>query len=170
MPERLLKSHVVLGTILLAVFYLLMAIFIPTEFLVEILNGTFLGVSVALFVVYWRLWWFTIRLARQEYHRADQYALGTEIAWLATFLNRGYAAYLRIEGISNSTTDTHWVGIFVYMWIIGGALQVTSPGMYRGLVSGRDKWTLYISAAVGTLVGVTVVLAQAWGTGFIELP
>lgn len=170
MPERLLRSHVVLGVIVLALFYWFMAILIPTEFLVEILNGTFLGVSVSLLVVYWRLWWFTIRLARQEYQRADQYALGTEIAWLATFLNRGYAAYLRIAGISSPASDTHWVGIFVYMWIIGGALHVTSPGLYKGLLSGRDKWTLYISAAAGTLIGVALVLAQAWGTGFLRLP
>lgn len=165
MPDKLIRSPVAWSAVFLALVYWFFASIMPVDILVPLLNGIFVGVTLALFVAYWRLGWATIRLSRQEYRRADQFAIGIELMWAAIFINRSYAVYLRVIGQAHGFTDNHWVGVFVYMWIVAGFLQVTAPGLYEGLDVGKDKWTLYITTVLGALLAGVLVLAQGWGSG-----
>lgn len=138
-------------------FILLLATLRLPQFIV-ILNGVFAGTMAAIVIAYWRLLWNAV-LGIRPYDRVRQMTLGFALCWAAYVLSVMVSVYLRTTGADvNSSILT---AASRYVAILAAALQVTAPDFGLGLFHGRDRKVLSVSAGVGLVVAVVIMVAQA---------
>ena len=112
--------------LLAVVFFGVLQAFVPEADLIAILNGVFLGVIVAIGIVYGPLVWFTYRKGRLD--RVSQLSIGIGLLWLSTAIQRAWSFYYRYNGSPQEWQNSWIVSLVAYLAIIGGALFVTAPG------------------------------------------
>lgn len=123
----------------LAGLFLLLATFVPRLQLMTILNGIFLGIVVAVIIVYSPLIWFTIRKGR--FDRVAQLSLGIGLMWLSIAGNRLYWIIWHNYGMPQSWQSNPFLASLVFLSIIGGCLFVTAPGFPpEGSLEPREFW------------------------------
>jgi len=142
------------ATIALA-FFGVLQVCIPDRALIAILNGVFLGVIVAIAIVYTPLVWYTLRGARMD--RVSQLSTGIALLWLSTAIQRAWSFYFRYQGAPPSLMDSWVVSFVAYLAIIGGALFVTAPGYPSSTANtsielwGANRKLLLTLGAIGGL-------------------
>ncbi len=161
------RRNLLLWAIILAALFYVLSSFIPEPPFISLLNGIFFGVSVAVAIVYAPLIWYSIRYSK--FDRVAQLSIGIGLVWLSAFLLRAWASFQRFFGDFNTAANSPFVGFFVYLGIIGGALFVTAPGYYepRDLpvkFGGRNRGLLLGLGAVGGLI--TSILYIVFGPRF----
>lgn len=99
---------------------------VPNAAVIAIFNGIFLGVIVAIGIVYAPLVWYSLKLNR--FDRVSQLSVGIGLLWLSTAVARGWSFYFRYKGAPQAWQNSWVISLIAYLAIIGGALFVTAPG------------------------------------------
>ena len=130
--------------------YWLIAVYVPYYYLIQLLNGAFLGVTSAILFGYGR---HGFRMLFDHPDEGGQLVLGVTIAWLAAFGQRVWLMVWRAEDeplwMLNSKT---WAFLF-FLQIIGAMLHTTA----REAIKDRVPPSAWIR--LGALVGIGLALA-----------
>lgn len=144
-------------------FYILLEAVMPNGVLLAILNGVFLGVIVAIGIVYAPLVWFTFVSGKLD--RVSQLSVGIGLLWTSTAIQRAWSFYFRYNGAPDSWIDSPVVTFVAYLAILGGALFVTAPGFPSEAANepivlwGKNRKLLLI---LGTIGGTTTFLLSVY--------
>lgn len=157
------RLRLTMWAFLAGAFFVLLHMVVPVNALIAILNGIFLGVIVAVGIVYFPLIWFAFKHGKLD--RVSQLSIGIALLWLSTAIARGWSFYFRYNGTPDIWRD-HWiVSLIAYLAIIGGALFVTAPG-YPALAEeepfvfwGANRKLLLILGAIG---GITTFVLSIY--------
>lgn len=158
MPKRLLQQSGLLNAALAALgLYLLSIIIVPAHVLIPILNGIFLGLVGAVTVVFFPLFWRSIR--QKRFDRVAQLTIGIILTWASLILSRSASTINRIVG-PEAVTNTHLVTLAAYLAILGGVLHVTAPGMLEDKLR-YNRGLLALSLLIGGVIaGVAIYLQK----------
>lgn len=161
--RRLTRSKLIMWAFVLAAVYMIAAIIVPSVRLIVVLNGIFLGIVVAVTIVYAPLIWST--LGRKEFDRVGQLSVGIGLLWASIASQRLWSSVFNyyqapIEWINHPIT-----GAITFMAIVGGCLFVTAPG-YPPKTSiepvelwGANRRLLLI---LGSLGGMLAFVLSVW--------
>jgi hypothetical protein len=137
--RHLVKSKVFMWAWFLAGVFTLLALTVPRLQLMTILNGVFLGVVVAVIIVYSPVIWFTARKGR--FDRVAQLSLGIGLMWLSIAGNQLYWIVWHYYGAPQSWQSNPFLASLVFLSIIGGCLFVTAPGFPpEGSLEPKEFW------------------------------
>lgn len=142
MPKRILKAGGLLnGAVIALLLYLIATVILPTRVFIEILNGIFLGLVVAVTVVFFPL--FRRAVVQRNFDRVAQLTIGIILTWASLILSRSASAIGRITGNTEAIAQSPIIPVAAYLAILGAILHVTAPGMLddrlkynKGLLAG----------------------------------
>jgi hypothetical protein len=106
--------------------YVLLAYFVPSVTLIAILNGVFLGVAVAVTIVYAPLIWFSI--FKFKFDRVSQLSVGIGLLWFSVISQRFWSFLFRYYGSQQDWLNGYFISAVTFVSIIAGGLFVTAPG------------------------------------------
>ncbi len=144
-PTKIISAGLALGLFFVAFIYLF-----PGGAAIEILNAVFIGIAVSIAMLFRNVTIATI-LGRSEYKRAQRMALGLTVMWIGANLRTLQSILYR------SLDDGQWLlnlplgALITYLFIIGGYLQMTSPGFkssskfLHGMSRVRVAWAIVLS-------------------------
>ena len=149
--------------LVMAVFFVLLQWLVPDQALIAILNGIFLGVIVAIGIVYAPLVWFTLKYGRLD--RVSQLSVGIALLWLSTAIARAWSFIYRYNGAPIDWQNSWVVSLIAYLAIIGGALFVTAPGYPAS--SENEPIVLWganrkLLLALGAIGGITTFVLSVY--------
>lgn len=155
--NNLSKRKVIVGALGLGGLYASLASVLPVLAFVDLLNGIFVGVLVAVIAVYFPV--IISSLKRPGFDRTAQLALGIGCIWLSLAIARVYSAWLFASGKNGGFLTSNVGGFAIFIAIIGGALHITAPGYPAEkdttplpvAFAGRNRWVLLVSGIVGGL-------------------
>lgn len=153
--KNLTKSKALLWAIGLSAAFWLVAAFVPTVLLIDTLNGMFLGIAVAVILIYLPLVWHTI--GSKTFDRAGQLSIGISLLWLSITMSRGWSAIYRYLGSPTYLLNSPIIAFFIFIACIGGGLFVTSPGYYPPPpipFGGYNRRLLAVFAFAGAAIAV----------------
>lgn len=151
------------GIILAVLFFMAFVLFtlaaFPIDNLIIVLNGVYAGSFVSIVTVYWRSLRVSV-LEEQEfpYNEIRQMTLGFLLCWLAYSGSVWVSFYTRSMGLpiqGNALT-----AVSRMMAIIAAFLQVTALDYGQSWLYGRNRKILWLSATLGFMVAMIVVLMQ----------
>jgi hypothetical protein len=154
--NRLTKRKFFLFCVAVAAIYLVAANTVPSNVLVQVLNGLFIGFSVAVTVVFAPLFWRALR--EPEFDDISQLTIGMGLMWVSIWISRALNAYGQTKGFA-SVINSPVVGFSAYLGVVGLMLHITAPGMVR------DRWVynrriVYAAVAGGFLIAAAVIWIQ----------
>lgn len=166
--KKLVKSRAFLWAWPLTALFVVLSTFVPRVQLMTILNGVFLGVVVAIIIVYSPLIWFTVR--KGKFDRVAQLSLGIGLMWLSIAGNRLYWIVWHNYGAPQSWQSNPFLAALVFISIVGGCLFVTAPGyppegsLEPAEFWGRNRNLLLILGVLGGIVtfGLSVFTGNAF--------
>lgn len=120
------RARLLMWAFIYTLVFVLASTFIPRLALMTILNGVFLGIVVAVIIVYTPLMWFAFRKGRID--RVSQMALGIGLIWLSIAGQRLYWLIWHSKGMPETWNANPYVSAMVFLSIIGGGLFVAAPG------------------------------------------
>lgn len=140
------------------VFYALLYALMPMSLLIEVLNGLFLGVAVAVIAVYSPLLMRAFKA--KEFDRVSQFAVGITCIGISSVMNRAVNAFGRIFDAEYNILNSPWVGLSAFVAIIGGILFITAPGMESGKLAYNKKHVAWGLLAGSVVAAVMIYLQQ----------
>ena len=151
---NIVRSRIVLAGIALSLIYLSLAWVLPLSAFIDVLNGIFVGVMVAVAIVYFPLFWASLRTPR--FDRTAQLSVGIGCVWLSLAIARVFSAWLFVNNETGGFLSNPISGYAIFLAIIGGALHITAPGYppensppLPVRFAGNNRWLLLFSAIVG---------------------
>lgn len=120
------RSRLVMWALLYSAIFVTATTFIPRLALMTILNGIFLGIVVAVVIVYAPLVWFTFRRGRVD--RVSQLAIAIALIWASIAGQRLYWIVWHANGMPEGWRSNPYLSALAFISIIGGGLFVTAPG------------------------------------------
>lgn len=158
MPKRIFTQSGLLNSALVAAgVYLLGVVLLPQSVFIELLNGLFLGMIVAVTVVFFPLFWRSVR--QRRFDRVAQLTIGIILTWLSLILSRSASTYSRILGDTSTMTGSHVVTLAAWLAIVGGILHVTAPGMLDDKLR-YNRGLLLLAALIGVGVAAVAIILQ----------
>lgn len=124
--RRLTRSKLILWAFVLAAIYTVIAMVVPSVHLIIVLNGVFLGIVVAVTIVYSPLIWLT--LGRKEFDRVGQLSVGIGLLWLSIAGQRLWSSVFNYYKAPMEWVNHPVTGAITFVAIVGGCLFVTAPG------------------------------------------
>jgi hypothetical protein len=105
--------------------YALLAYTVPAVMLIAVLNGIFLGVAVAVTIVYAPLIWFS--MFKYKFDRVSQLSVGIGLLWFSVIAQRFWSFLFRYNGSPESWLNGYFISAIGFVSIIAGVLFVTAP-------------------------------------------
>jgi hypothetical protein len=151
------KALVVAG--LLTSLYAVLALTVPVLAFIDLLNGIFVGVMLAVIIVYFPVFYKSLK--SQTFDRTAQLAVGIGLIWASLAIARVYSAWLFASGKNGGFLLSPVGGFAIFLAIIGGALHITAPGYPADsdpplpvAFAGRNRWLLLFSGVTGGIVAL----------------
>lgn len=161
MPKRLLTASGFANAALLATaLYVLALVALPTRVFVEVLNGLFLGMVVAVTVVFFPL--FVRAISQRKFDRVAQLTIGIILTWLSLIISRSVNAMGKVLGNTEVLATSPMVTLAAYLAILGGVLHVTAPGMLDDRLR-YNKSLLLFAGALGLTIALIMIYLQRNG-------
>jgi len=120
------RSKLIMWAAIHICFFILISTFVPRLILMTVLNGVFLGIVVAVTIVYLPIVWQTFR--KNEVDRVSQLAIGISLIWASIAGQRLYWIIWHNYGMPESWRSNPFLAFMSFISIIGGGLFVTAPG------------------------------------------
>lgn len=159
MMKKIITSHVVGFIAVSAAIFAIAMWTLSVGRFITILNGLFVGTSVAVGLAYWRL--FVDAMFGDKtgpYKRVRQMTWGFFILWLAVFFGASGSIYTKIMDMPTQTTVV--LALSRYFAITAAVVQVTAPDYGQDIFHGRDRKVLAGSAALGLAVAIILIYLQ----------
>jgi hypothetical protein len=119
------RYKLVLWALFAACLYVLLAYTVPAVTLIAILNGIFLGVAVAVTIVYAPLIWFS--MFKFKFDRVSQLSVGIGLLWFSVIAQRFWSFLFRYKGSPEAWLNGYFISAIGFVSIIAGILFVTAP-------------------------------------------
>jgi len=164
--RKLVKSKVFSWAWLIAGLFSIVAYFVPRVLLTSVLNGMFLGVFVAVAIVYMPLVWYSVR--KGSFDRVSQLSVGIALLWVSVAGQRIYWLIWQANGLPQSWQFNQLLSGLILLSIIGGGLFVTAPGYPPDGVSdpigvwGANRRLLLWLGALGGLITFAASLCSGY--------
>lgn len=167
---KIFKSTFLLWASFLSILFAVMSTFIPRIPLMSVLNGIFLGLIIAIIIVYSPLAWYAIKKGKGD--RVTQLSLGIGLTFFSLACQRIYWLVWNAYGMPDSWQSNPISLAFVFISIIGVALFVTAPGypaddkeiIDKIGVMGANRNMLILFGAAG---GLTAFVLSVYFKGII---
>ncbi len=156
---KLTTNKVIAWAVLVIAIYTILRIVVPPTALLVSLNGVFIGLMLALVIAYYDLIKNSI-FAYGHFDRADQFALGLAILWIATALSALSSIYLRSGDNYIPTSTIGYTIAYRYLAIIAAIVQITAPDFGKSIFYGRDRRLMIIAGSTGVLVSIVLIWLQ----------
>jgi hypothetical protein len=124
--KTLTKARLFMWASIYAAIFVVLALIFPRVVLLTLLNGIFLGIVVAVAIVYAPLLWLTIR--RNSVDRVSQLALAISLIWISVAGQKLYWLIWQGNGMPVEWRSNQFLALFTFLSIIGGGLFVSAPG------------------------------------------
>lgn len=147
-------SHVIVGGIGFSV----LALTIPLDSLIVMLNGLFVGAVAALLVAFGPLIW-TLFGGKEAPSRAQELALGFFALWIAYLLTAYVSVWTRSIGEA-AANPSYMSALSRYIAVYAAVRQVTAPDYGLGFIYGRDRKILIAAMGIGLVVAVALWIVQ----------
>lgn len=150
------STRLAFGALLAGLVFAVLAIFVPTNILLPVMNSICLGVVGAVTIVFAPL---IARLFRdKEFDRVSQLIAGMLLMWLSLLGSRFTSLYVSITG-NVDIVNSPVIAFLAYLAIIGGVLHISAPGIVDKEWKYNRK-TLRGAIAVGVIIAVIAIYAQ----------
>lgn len=137
--------------------YLLLLALVPAPFLIQILNGIFLGVVSAVSIVFFPLFWRAV--THKAFDDVAQLTMGIVLAWASLIIARLTSVFGQATDAAGPLSSSAPVALATYLAILGAILHITAPGMVDSkLVYNRG--ILALGLAVGVVISCLTILVQ----------
>jgi hypothetical protein len=136
--RNFVKSKVFFWGCVIALFFSIVAYFTPRVLFTSVLNGVFLGVFVAVAIVYTPLIWASIGKGRLD--RVSQLVIGIALLWVSVAGQRIYWLVWQANGLPQSWQFNQLLSGLILLSIIGGGLFVTAPGFPANDIDAAGVW------------------------------
>ncbi len=154
--KRFSRARLIMWALIHSFIFVALSSFVPRLALMTILNGVFLGIVVAVVIVYTPLVWLTFR--RGNVDRVSQLALGIALLWVSIAGQRLYWIVWHANGMPEAWRSNPYLSALAFISIIGGGLFVTAPG-YPPETSideisflGANRKMLVVMGALGGMI------------------
>lgn len=137
--------------------FALLALVVPNERLLPIMNGICIGIVGTVSVVYWPL--LVRAWGDHQFDRVSQLVVGMFLMWLSLLGSRMASLYINITGDSASVANSPVITFLAYMAIIGGVLHISGPAAIDHSWQ-IDQKSLCRGFIFGTVVAVIAVYVQ----------
>lgn len=157
------RYRLAMWALFLAGVYFLLALLVKPALLIVIFNGVFLGVAVAVAIVYTPLVWFT--LFKYKFDRVAQLSVGIALLWINVIGQRFWSFLFRLNGSPESWLYGHFLSFITFVAIVGGALFVTAPGYPSDTkITPIDAWgeNRNLLLGLGFIGGLTTFVLSVW--------
>lgn len=128
MFKKLTRFTLILWAIGLSLAYFAVSLVVSPPYLINILNGIFIGIVIAVIIVYAPL--VKESVISNKFDRTSQLSIGIGVLWLSIAMSRIWSAYYSYKGSSIQLLNHPIIGYITFLAIIGGILFVTAPGYY----------------------------------------
>lgn len=163
MLKKLIKSPVVHKCLVALLLFLIAAFLLPSDTMIELLNGLFIGMSVTVGIIFRHILAQAIR-GEAGYGRVEQFALGIGFLWVGVIIMRLNSVWVR------SITPPSFLDFLNYYWtslgvatvVSAGFLQVTAPGLHDEFIHAQDRRTLLWASGVGIFLAFAIFLLQKY--------
>lgn len=162
--KTILTSRVILLIAALSAVFCIALWALRIDKLIIVLNGLFIGTSVAIAIAYWRLFWDAL-IDGNPFNRARQMTWSFFAAYLAILFGALGSIYTRSYDLP--TQSTLMLAIGRYLAIVAAVGQVTAPDFGLGLFYGLDRKVLVGAILFGLVVAVILIWMQ--GTAALAL-
>ncbi len=154
------RRNLILWGLGLIIFYSLTSFFVEEPPFINLLNGIFFGVSVAVSIVYAPLFLHSIQ--HPQFDRVSQLSIGIGLVWLSLLCQRLWNTANRYYGSADGAVNSPITGFIIFMAIVGGSLFVTAPGYTLGpppsRFMGKNRNMLVILAIIGGTLTTVIYL------------
>lgn len=155
--HRLTARKLLSYSFLAAVVYLLLTFLLPSALLVQILNGIFVGLVVAVTIVFFPLVWRAI--TQRAFDDVAQLTIGICLTWASLVISRSTNIFGQVTNTGGGLANSAPVAFATYLAILGAVLHITAPGMVESkLVYNRG--ILAFALAVGVVLSCLTILVQ----------
>lgn len=155
--HRLTARKLLAFTVIAVGVYLLMAALIPSQLLVQVLNGIFLGLVSAVSIVFFPLFWRAI--THRSFDDVAQLTIGIVLAWSSLIISRSTSVFGQITNTTSGLSNSAPVAFATYLAILAAILHITAPGMVESkLVYNRA--ILALGLAVGVVISCITIIIQ----------
>lgn len=160
---RFNKSRLILWAITFLFIFVLLDYLIPTLALLTILNGVFLGVVVAVTIVYSPLVWYTIN--KRSLDRVSQLSFGIGLLWMSIAAQKLWWSVFHYYGEPDAWRNSTVSAAISFLAIIGGCLFVTAPGYPpETSLEAVELWggNRKLLLTLGAIGGTTAFILSIW--------
>lgn len=166
MPKRVIRytSGLANAAIVALILYIVLLLALPTRVFVELLNGIFLGMVGAVTVVFFPLFWRSVR--QKKFDRVAQLTIGIILTWFSLILSRSLNVLGKITGETVALASSPLVTLAAYLAIVGGVLHITAPGMMDDRLK-YNKGLLAGALIVGAVIACFTIFAQRNGLSWL---
>lgn len=154
---QLSGKNVALMAVAILVFCVSTIVVCPTDQLVIVLNGVFLGLTISLTVALLPLLWRAVR--SMVFDDVSRMTLTIVLTWIALIILRGNNVWGRHYGFENATGANFAIPTSIYLAICGAILQLTIPG-FVDLKSRAGRRIAMFNTALGLLVAAGAIAIQ----------
>jgi hypothetical protein len=150
--SNMTTAKLLIWAVIASILFLIAKIFIPNPPLINLLNGIFFGVSVAVAIVYSPL--IRYSLTYNKFDRVSQLSIGIGLIWVSMAFQRLWAGYNRFFGSPLNAANSTETALIVYIAILGGILFVSAPGYadtQPPVFGGENRKLLLIFGMLGGL-------------------
>lgn len=155
---RFTTARIVMWAAFLTAGYFLLAKIVTPTLLLDVINGAFLGVLVAVFIVYSPLVWDS--LWNSKFDRVSQLSIGIGLLWLSIGMTKGWEGFIKYSGNPACLANHPLVGYIAFVAVCAGSLFVTAPGYHSTATpipfGGGNRKLLLIFGALGAFVALVL--------------
>ena len=151
-----LRSRAALFVLLAGVVFALLALVIPKQVLLPVMNAACIGIVGTVTVIFSPL---IVRAFKdKEFDRVSQLMIGMLLMWLSLLGSRFTSLYINITG-DVSVAQSPVVAFLAYMAVLGGALHITAPSFVPNSKESIRR-NFILGATVGVALTVLTLIAQ----------
>lgn len=158
--KRVAKYGLLNAALIAAIVYIALAVLVPSRYLIEVLNGLFLGLVAAVTIVFFPL--FLRAVQTKNFDRVSQLTIGIILTWCSLIVSRSLNTIGRVTGTMDTISSSQFVAFAAYLAIVGGILHVTAPGMVEDKLR-YNKGLLLLAVVIGSVVATVAVILQRKG-------
>lgn len=136
-----------------------LALFVPNNVLLPIMNAVCIGIVCSVTIVFLPLIQRSIK--DKSFDRVSQLMIGMLLMWLSLIGSRGANIYIGITGKADEVAASPVVAFLAYMAIMGGVLHLTAPALVSQSEWQRNRKVLTIGVVSGLVLALVVLLLQS---------
>lgn len=165
MPRRLLKNFFIQAFVIAAVVYAILILLIPSKYLLSLFNGTFVGMSFSVSVIYYpplrAIWKHRVRLEQDD--DVIVYAVSTLLLWVAFIVSKFVGIASNVAGREPWYFSAPYSVFATYLAILAALGQIYAPSVGQQIGVRTDKKLVVLAFVIGLIIALVTTVLQLAG-------